>query len=277
MFCAYMTSFYILSNPEFADIIFLIVFALSCFYMFRSFQKETKEQRLLTTVIGLLCLISIIFWSFYFQMFMSLTLFISRSVQNSIAGFDFPAPYYVGVQSIGMLLFGLVLTRNKEKLTRSQSATRAIDKFTLSITVMFFAYGLINVVIKSSVTSYAMISPLYIIPSYLLISVAELLLSPIGLAAVTTLSHRSRVSTMMGIFFVSLGLGGFLSGKLAALTAIPDESIRTLPQIKLLYSNSFFRIQVLLGIAALLSLLINRLCRLTLKQFDFFLRYSSSK
>jgi len=142
---------------------------------------------------------------------------------------------------------------------------------------MFLAYALINIVIKGSITSYAMISPLYIIPAYLLISVAELLLSPTGLAAVTTLSHRSRVSTMMGIFFVSLGLGGFLSGKLAALTAIPDESIRTLPQIKLMYSNSFFRIQVLLGIATLLSLLINRLCRLTLKQYEFLVKHSESK
>ncbi len=53
-----------------------------------------------------------------------------------------------------------------------------------------------------------------------MISLAELLLSPVGLSAITVLADKNKVSTMMGIFFVSLGIGGFLSGKLADLTAI---------------------------------------------------------
>jgi POT family proton-dependent oligopeptide transporter len=43
---------------------------------------------------------------------------------------------------------------------------------------------------------------------------------------------------MMGIFFVSLGIGGFLSGKLAALTAIPQGETNRLV-LRALYAAAF--------------------------------------
>ena len=70
-----------------------------------------------------------------------------------------------------------------------------------------------------------------------MISVAELLLSPVGLAAITTLASRRKVSTMMGIFFVSLGIGGFLSGKLAYLTAINPQALLDIGIKSALYAN----------------------------------------
>jgi len=84
----------------------------------------------------------------------------------------------------------------------------------------------------------SLISPLLIIPAFLMISMAELLLSPVGLSAITILACKNKVSTMMGIFFVSLGIGGFLSGKLASLTAIPHGETNT-EVLKALYANAF--------------------------------------
>lgn len=259
----------VLMYPSLANIAFFVIFLISFGYIVLTICVEEKRQSLLTIVIGMLCIISIIFWTFYFQMFMSLTLFISRVVEPKLFGINFPAPYYVSVQSVGMLIFGLLLTRNKRKLNQAESGYRTVNKFTGSIIVMVLAYIIITYVANYSQSNNAYLNPLFVIPAYLLISIAELLLSPIGLAAITTLAHRQKVSTMMGIFFVSLGLGGFLSGKLATLTALPIHSM-SLMDTKIHYANGFMKLLIILLIATLLSFLINHLCRLTLKHYEYY-------
>ena len=102
---------------------------------------------------------------------------------------------------------------------------------------MTIAYTIIALVSTYSNLN-TLLSPLLIIPAFLMISLAELLLSPVGLAAITLLADKNKVSTMMGIFFVSLGVGGFLSGKLATLTAIPHGETN-LTILHALYAAAF--------------------------------------
>lgn len=101
----------------------------------------------------------------------------------------------------------------------------------------------------------ALLSPLLIIPAYLMFSLAELLLSPVGLSAITLLADKNKVSTLMGIFFVSLGIGGFLSGKLASLTAIPSGETN-ITVLKTLYAAAFAQQLGILFIAALCCLVL---------------------
>ncbi|KTC98120.1 peptide MFS transporter [Legionella erythra] len=259
MFLLWLASFGILWYPRLADIAFLGVVALSLAYLLTTVKRESPQQGRQTIVIGLLCLVSVMFWAFYFQMFMSLTLFIARVVQPTFLDIQFPPPYYVSIQSIGMLLFGYFLSRSKPQLTSVQSGKRTGNKFFLAMIFMWLAYALITLVSREN-TSQALLSPLYFIPAYLLISMAELLLSPVGLSAITILASRRKVSTMMGIFFVSLGIGGYLSGKLAILTAI-DPGIQSVIELKSHYAASFTQLLIILTIATAICLLINLLIR----------------
>lgn len=122
-------------------------------------------------------------------------------------------------------------------------------KFVLAMVFMTIAYSIIAFV-SSVVDKSILISPLLIIPAYLMISLAELLLSPVGLSAITVLADKNKVSTMMGIFFVSLGIGGFLSGKLADLTAIPTGETNIIV-LKTLYATAFTQQLSILFIATL--------------------------
>lgn len=242
-------SFYILNSPQLANLVFGLVVLFSASYILYSVNKENANQSRQTLVIGLLCIISVMFWSFYFQMFMSLTLFISRVVQPTFCGIQFPAPYYITIQSIGMLLIGFFLARKHPKLTLIERGLSTGKKFLLAMLFMTIAY-LIIAFVSTFVDKTILLSPLLIIPAYLMISLAELLLSPVGLAAITILADKNKVSTMMGIFFVSLGIGGFLSGKLAALTAIPQGETNLLV-LKNLYASAFTQQLSILFIATL--------------------------
>lgn len=230
-------SFYILNSPKLANLIFGLVVLFSAGYILYSVSKEHPNQSRQTLVIGLLCIISVVFWSFYFQMFMSLTLFITRVVNPTFFGINFPAPYYVTVQSIGMLIIGYFLAKRNHQLNLIQRGLSIGRKFLFAIFIITAAYAIIALV-STFTDRTSLISPLLIIPAYLMFSLAELLLSPVGLLAITLLADKNKVSTMMGIFFVSLGIGGFLSGKLASLTAIaPGET--NISILKTLYATAF--------------------------------------
>ncbi|WP_058479618.1 peptide MFS transporter [Legionella waltersii] len=242
-------SFYILYSPKLANIMFGLVVLFSASYILYSVNRESTNQSRQTLVIGLLCIISVIFWAFYFEMFMSLTLFISRVVQPSFLGIDFPPPYYITVQSLGMLLIGYYLSKKHHHMSLTERGLSTGKKFVLAMVFMTLAYSIIAV-ISNFIGKEVLISPILVIPAYLMISVAELLLSPVGLAAITVLADKNKVSTMMGIFFVSLGIGAFLSGKLASLTAIPTGE-KSIMVLKSLYASAFNQQLGILFIASL--------------------------
>lgn len=262
IFGLWLLCFYVFYYPQLANLAFIIVVCCSTLYMTYSIIKEPcPNQAKQTAVIALLCIISVIFWAFYFQMFMSLTLFISRVVQPDLLGIKFPPPYYVTIQSIGLIGFGYFFSKkiqSQELINRGKSTA---VKFMLAILFMIMAYSLITLISHLAIDNF-MISPLFILPAYLMISVAELLLSPVGLSAITVLAPRDKVSTMMGIFFVSLGLGGFLSGKLAKITSVHTPDIN-LYDLKLHYAQTFSQLMtILLALSAfcfLLYLLINKI------------------
>nr|WP_058472142.1 peptide MFS transporter [Legionella jordanis] len=255
-FGLWSASFFLLHYPSLADVAFAGVILLCLIYLIDVIKRETPQQARQTLVIGLLCVISVMFWAFYFQMFLSLTLFISRVVEPKLFGILFPPPYYVSIQSIGMIIFGYFISRRRPVIDSVHSGIKTGNKFMLSMLFMTLAYTLITLVCHSS-HGTSLLSPLYFIPAYLLISIAELLLSPVGLSAITVLASRKKVSTMMGIFFVSLGIGAFLSGKLATLTAIKPEEV-TILQLKAHYSHTFSYLFLILLASTFVCLVLNR-------------------
>lgn len=254
MLLLWSLSFYILNSPRLANIMFACVVLCSSLYILYAVSKEDANQAKQTLVIGLLCIISVMFWSFYFQMFMSFTLFISRVVTPVFCGIEFPPPYYITIQSIGMLFIGSYLAKRRHQLSLVERGLSTGKKFLLAMCVMTLAFAMIALV-SSYTERTTLISPLLIIPAFLTISLAELLLSPVGLSAITMLSDKHKVSTMMGIFFVSLGIGGFLSGKLSNLTAIPQGE-SNIAVLKGLYATAFMQQLGVLFTATLCCLVI---------------------
>lgn len=259
-------AFLILHYPAFADIAFSTVILLSLLYLVAIIKQEPPKQARQTLVIGLLCIISVVFWAFYFQMFLSLTLFISRVVKPTLGGILFPPPYYVSIQSIGMILFGYFLSRRKTQSHLVHSGIITGNKFIQAVVLIVLAYTAITLICHTS-HGVNLLSPIYFIPVYLLISIAELLLSPVGLAAITVLASRKKVSTMMGIFFVSLGIGAFLSGKLANLTAVKTEQVSLL-ELKTHYTHTFTELLIILAASTLVCLILNRVVRFLLTSKD---------
>lgn len=254
----------ILNSSNLADMVIFAVVIASVVYLVYTVRHEPPLQANQTIIIGLLCLISVMFWAFYFEMFLCLTLFIARVVKPTLLGIAFPPPYYVAVQSIGMLVFGFFLSRRNPKPIVAHHCLDTNRKFLIAMGLMCCSYALITLVSSVS-TSEEAISPWLVLPAYIFISLAELLLSPVGLAAITTLACRQKVSTMMGIFFVSLGIGAYLSGKLANITAVSDTQL-SISALKIHYSHGFTTLLIILLAGTVIAFLLNRLIKKLLIQ-----------
>lgn len=260
-----IVSFYVLNDPDLANYLIIIIGFWAIGYFMWSIKQESSFQSKKTLIIAFLCLTSILFWAFYFQMFMSLTLFLFRVVDPDLFGLKFYPPYFISIQSLGLILFGLIFTRinhysqKKYALGLEETASQTANKFLWSMIFVTAGYLLIVFICKFE-SSSQLISPLYFIPVYLLISLAEILLSPVGLSAVSRLASNKKISTMVGIFFVTLGIGAYLSGKLADITVVPSEGL-SITELKVHYANAFNKqFYILLG-ATLLSILFNYLIK----------------
>ena len=61
----------------------------------------------------------------------------------------------------------------------------------------------------------AQVSPLWLVATYLIHTLAELCLSPVGLSSMTKLAPARIASLMMGVWFLGASVGNFIAGQLA--------------------------------------------------------------
>lgn len=84
----------------------------------------------------------------------------------------------------------------------------------LAFVVMVIGLNTIN----GNVESGLKISLIYILITYVLLTVGELLLSPIGMAMFNKLAPAKYASLAMGIWYLTFSLANIISGYLAKLT-----------------------------------------------------------
>jgi POT family proton-dependent oligopeptide transporter len=187
-------------------------------------------------------------------MFSSVNLYIDRLIQRDTLGITIPTTVFYSVESIFIILLGPFFAWSWHSLSESNKNPSYFSKFFLAILIIGMA--MLTLAISTYFTdSSHKISALWIVFSYLLIAIGELLLSPIGLAAVTLLSPSHLTGMMMGIWFVALGFGGQFSGWLAKLSSIPESMTDPVQQLDI-YRHAFFSFTyIAFGVAILLFLL----------------------
>jgi POT family proton-dependent oligopeptide transporter len=209
-------------------LIFLIVLTL---------QQDAKYRKRMI-VLNTLILSSIVFWMLFLQLFNSANLYIDRLVDKNLFGLHLTTTVFYASESVFIILLGPVFAWSWQALGRNDKNPSPVTKFVLGI---FFA-GLGFLVLAASTmypSSEGLISPLWIFLSYLLITIGELLLSPIGLSAVTMLAPSNLIGMMMGIWFVATGFGGIFAGWIAKLSSVP-EATATVAEKLSIYQSAFF-------------------------------------
>jgi proton-dependent oligopeptide transporter, POT family len=170
----------------------------------------TPEERKRLAAILVLFLASMVFWFGFEQAGSSLNLFADRNVDNHVFGFAYPASWFQSVQPAFIILLAPVFAWFWLKLGRREPSSPA--KFVLGL--FFVAAGFAVLIPVAGGTG---VSPWWLVLTYFLHTLGELSLSPVGLSAMTKLAPQRVAGMIMGLWFLSLGAGNYLGGRMAAL------------------------------------------------------------
>jgi POT family proton-dependent oligopeptide transporter len=173
---------------------------------------RSERKRLLTIL--LLFIASTVFWSVYEQAGSTLNLFADRSTDDSLFGRAFPASWFQSVSPIFIILLAPVFAWLWVRLGKRDPSSPTKFVFGLA----FVGLGFVVLVPAATQSAAGVkVSPLWLMLTYLLHTVGELCLSPVGLSATTKLAPARVAGLMMGVWFLSISLGSYLGGRVASV------------------------------------------------------------
>ncbi|WP_454117491.1 peptide MFS transporter [Microbacterium lacticum] len=199
-------------------IIAVIVAAVAYFALILTSKRVTSDER--SRVWGFLPLFitSVAFWSLYQQQFTVLTVYSDQRLDRNLFGWEMPVSWVNSINPILIIILSGVFAAIWAKLGSRQPSTPV--KFGLATMVMGAAFLMFLPFAGGGPNS----TPLLAIVGILFVfTVAELLLSPVGLSVTTKLAPDAFHTQMVALFFLSVALGTAIAGQLASLYNPDDE------------------------------------------------------
>ncbi len=174
----------------------------------------TERNRII--VIFILAFFVIFFWGAFEQAGASLTLFADRQTNRTLFGWEMPASYFqsvnplavIGLAPLFTLIWGFLYTRNLEPSSPKKMA--------LGLALVALGYVIIAIAVKGLGVEDK-VSMWWLIALYIIHTMGELCLSPIGLSMVSKLSPLRLSSLMMGTWFLANAAANKFAGTLSAL------------------------------------------------------------
>lgn len=172
----------------------LLGIAVGVYALFNLFQSKSNLSRIISVAI-----LALVAWALYY---------FYNTTPEPLTGIQpqqyqqFNPFYVVALTPVSLALFGWLAKKKKEP-----SAPRKIGYGMLMAAV---AYGVMCIGSLSIVGTSAAVSPNWLIGTYLLLTFAELLLSPMGISFVSKVAPPKLKGSMMGGWFAATAVGNYL-------------------------------------------------------------------
>ncbi len=145
-----------------------------------------------------------------------------------LGGAEIPASVFQAVNSIFIILLGLVLTGLWSLLGSFGMEPTAPVKFALSLIQVGLAFAMVYFGAQTA-DSDGMVASYWLLLLFLFLTTGELCLSPIGLSMVTKLSPARLVSTVMGSWFLATAFAQFLAGIISQFASVNEGGSTIVP------------------------------------------------
>lgn len=159
---------------------------------------------------------NILFWMFFEQAGSSFTFLADQIVNRDFGGWIFPTAWFQSVNALAIITFAPVMAWLWMWLAKRHVNPSIPRKFGLGLIFNGLAFLLLMFALSALVSPAGKIPFWTLFTVYLIQSVGELCLSPIGLSMVTKLAPVRLVGLGMGGWFLSTGIGNNLSGIFAS-------------------------------------------------------------
>nr|WP_296064431.1 peptide MFS transporter [uncultured Actinoplanes sp.] len=191
-------------------VVLSILAAVAYFVVILSSRRITGVERRRVIAFIPLFIASAAFWSLYQQQFTVVTVYSDKRLDRNLFGWEMPISWVQSINPVFIIILSGVFAALWTRLGPRQPSTPV--KFGLGTIVMGVAFLLFLPFSGSGPNSVPLLGLTGII---LVFTIAELLLSPVGLSVSTKLAPDVFRTQMVALFFLSVALGTALSGTLA--------------------------------------------------------------
>jgi POT family proton-dependent oligopeptide transporter len=198
----------------------VIVATIAYFAVILTSKLVNSEERSRIVAFIPLFIVNAAFWSLYQQQFTVITIYSDERLDRNLFGWEFPVSWVQSINPIFIIIlsgvFAAIWTKwgDKQPSTPLKFAAGTVVMGLAFLLFLFWAGGGPN-----STPLLAMIGILFVF------TIAELLISPVGLSVSTKLAPHAFRAQMVALYFLSVALGTAMAGQLAKLYAPETEGI----------------------------------------------------
>ena len=184
--------------------------------------KSLKSFELKRIVVILILVFFVIFfWGAFEQAGASLTLFADRQTERTLFGWEMPASYFQSVNPLAVIALAPIFTIIWGFLYIRKLEPSSPKKMAIGLALVALGYAVIAIAVKGLGIDDK-VSMWWLIALYVIHTMGELCLSPIGLSMVSKLAPLRLSSLLMGTWFLGNAAANKFAGTLSAL--IPPTS-----------------------------------------------------
>jgi len=225
-----------------------------------SYTKGTRTEAQMMTAAMVLIVFNVFFWTLFEQAGSSLTLFADRNTDRSVFGlFTMSAPQTQQFNPFCIVIFAPIMSILWTSLAKRGLEPSIPIKFAIALAGV--GAGFLFLVWGSTFASAGnnwQVGLWWLGGLYLLHSLAELCISPVGLSMITKLSIARVVGLMMGVWFLSISVAQYFAGIVAQFASVETVGgqVTNLKVSLDIYTHTFTTIAyIAIGAGAVLFLL----------------------
>lgn len=197
-------------NIALVVIIVVIGATIAYFVLITSSRKITSDERSRVFAFVPLFIASVAFWSLYQQQFTVLVVYSDVRLDRSLFGWEMPVSWVNSINPVFIVVLAGVAAALWTKMGTRQPSTPA--KFALGTLLMGVAFLLFLPVANGAPHTTPLLRLVFIL---LVFTIAELLISPVGLSVTTKLAPAAFKTQMIALFYLSISLGTAIAGAVA--------------------------------------------------------------
>ncbi|AUG77583.1 MFS transporter [Kitasatospora sp. MMS16-BH015] len=147
-----------------------------------------------------------VFWMIYDQSGSTLSVFADKNTAGALFGFDFPSSWFQSLNPLYIMALAPVFAWFWVALSRRGKNPSTTMKFAIGLLMVGGSF-LVMMLAMAAASGGTKVTPLWLAMVYLIQTVGELTLSPVGLSVTTKLAPAKYASQMMGVWFLAVTAG----------------------------------------------------------------------
>ncbi|MFA5685235.1 MAG: oligopeptide:H+ symporter [Lysobacteraceae bacterium] len=203
-------------------ILIVMMIGLVVYFLYSGVRSGDKRQLHRYIAMLILFVANILFWSLFEQAGSSLNFLAQDFVRMpdvSIFGWTPTFEVFQSVNPVFIILLAPVFASLWIKLDKADWNPSIPRKFSYGLVGAAVGFYILVFAINHTTGADGKISWIWLTLTYLIHTMGELCLSPIGLAMVTKLAHKSETGLAMGGWFLSIAMANFVAGRIAAVAS----------------------------------------------------------